>query len=159
MQEFDIRKKSSLWQLSNIYQPWTCTYITDKKQVLHFCPCSSPPISFPHLSCLPSYDKQNKLNYRKPKTETAFFTDAERGKKTHHIKRLPPNLPSRSQCLFFSFVLIAVPNEGPLIRLSCGVESRQHSSPALSLSLKKWFIFLLRRWACEMSYIINSIGL
>lgn len=65
---------------------------------------------------------------------------------------------SLSLATFFPFDWIAVPNEGSLIHLSCGVESRQRSSPSPSLS-PKWFIFLLQRWACEMSYIINSIGL
>lgn len=41
-----------------------------------------PPNSSTHLPCLPPQEKQQKLNYRRPKTETAFFTHAE-GKKKH----------------------------------------------------------------------------
>lgn len=91
------------------------------------------PYSSPRLPRPPPYEKQQKLNYSKLTTETAFFTNAEGEKKTHHITCLPPlpSLPSLPPLLpLFSFDWIAVPNEGSLIHLSCGVESRQRSSPS-----------------------------
>lgn len=85
-----------------------------------------PTISSPHLPRLPPCETQEKCNYRNG--WNSFLHRRLREKCiTSCVSLLPPHL-------FFSFDLIAVPNEGSLIRLSCGVESRQRASSFLSLN-------------------------